>query len=150
MKDGADLEARAHMMAAAAMGATAFQKGLGAMHALAHPIGAMHGAHHGMTNATLMPYVLKFNRPAIEPRIARLAAFLGLKPSFDAFQAWILELRAAIGVPHTLLALGVPTTDAEKIAEMAIHDPSAGGNPVELTKSAALELIEAAATGALA
>ncbi len=150
VKDGANLEARAHMMAAAAMGATAFQKGLGAMHALAHPIGAMHGAHHGMTNATLRPYVLKFNRPAIEPRIARLAAFLGLKPSFDAFQGWILELRAAIGVPHTLLALGVPTTDAEKIAEMAIHDPSAGGNPVELTKSAALELIEAAATGALA
>ena len=150
VKNGSDLEARANMMAAAAMGATAFQKGLGAMHALAHPIGAVHGAHHGMTNATLMPYVLAFNRPEIETRVARLAAYLGLEASFDAFQRWIIELRAEIGVPHTLIALGVPTDRADEIAAMAVADPSAGGNPVTLTKQAARKLFDDAAAGVLA
>jgi len=150
VKDGADLEARANMMAAATMGATAFQKGLGAMHALAHPIGAVHGAHHGMTNATLMPYVLAFNRSEIEPRIARLAAYLGLEASFDAFQGWILALRQEIGVPHTLAALGVPTSRADEIAAMAVQDPSAGGNPAPLTREAARKLFDDAAAGVLA
>ena len=150
VKNGSDIEARANMMAAAAMGATAFQKGLGAMHALAHPIGSLHGAHHGMTNAVLMPYVLAFNRPEIEARIARLAAFLGLTASFDAFQRWIVTLREEIGVPATLIALGVPTTKADEIAAMAVEDPSAGGNPVKLTKDAARALFDAAASGRLA
>ncbi len=150
VRNGSDIEARAMLMAAAAMGATAFQKGLGAMHSLSHPIGSIHGAHHGMTNAVFMPYVLAFNRPAIEPRIGRLAAYLGLKASFDAFLQWILDLRAEIGVPHTLVALGVPLERADEIAEMAIHDPTAGSNPVTLTKAAARRLFDNAASGALA
>jgi len=147
VKDGTDIEARANLMAAAAMGATAFQKGLGAMHSLSHPIGAIYGAHHGMTNATFMPYVLEFNRPVIEAKIARLAAYMGLAPNFDAFLKWVLDLRKEIGVPHTLVALGVPLDRADEIAEMAIVDPTAGSNPVELTKVAARALFDAAASG---
>jgi len=150
VKDGSDIEARAMLMAAAAMGATAFQKGLGAMHSLAHPIGAIHGAHHGMTNAVFMPYVLEFNRPAIEARIARLAAYLGMAASFDAFHRWVLDLRAEIGVPHTLVAFGVPLTHVDEIVDMAVVDPTAGSNPVKLTKDAARRIFDAAATGALA
>jgi alcohol dehydrogenase len=147
VKTGTDIEARAMLMAAAAMGATAFQKGLGAMHSLSHPIGSLHGAHHGMTNAVFMPYVLTFNRAAIEQRIERLAAYLGMKPSFEAFHAWVLALREEIGVPHTLVALGVPLDQADLIAEMAIVDPTAGSNPVKLTKAAARQIFDAAATG---
>ena len=99
-RNGGDLEARAHMMSAAAMGATAFQKALGAIHALSHPVGALYDTHHGLTNAVFMPYVLSFNRPAIEARIARLAAYLGLEPTFEAFLAWVLALRTEIGIPH--------------------------------------------------
>ena len=143
-----DLDARADMMAAAAMGATAFQKGLGGMHALAHPIGAVFDTHHGMTNATLMPYVLAFNRPAIEERIARLAAWLGLaQADFDGFLGFVLELRARIGVPHTLAELGVDEARAELLAEMAAVDPSAGGNPRSFDRAAAAQVIEAAMRG---
>lgn len=150
VKTGTDIEARAMLMAAAAMGATAFQKGLGAMHSLSHPIGAIHGAHHGMTNAVFMPYVLKFNREAIEERIQRLAAYLGLEPTFDAFLDWVLALRHQIGVPHTLVALGVPLDRADEIAAMAVDDPTAGSNPVKLTKEGARRLFDAAASGMLA
>jgi len=150
VKMGSDIEARAMLMAAATMGATAFQKGLGAMHALSHPIGSLHGSHHGMTNAVFMPYVLTFNRPAIETRIERLAAFLGLQPSFEAFHEWVLALRREVGVPHTLVALGVPLDKADLIAEMAVVDPSAGGNPVKLTKEAARRIFDHAASGDLA
>ena len=104
------------MMAAAAMGATAFQKGLGAIHALSHPVGALYDTHHGMTNAVFMPYVLAFNRPAVEDRIARLAAYLGLAASFDAFIDFVLALRRDIGVPHTLDGLGVDDDKAETVA----------------------------------
>ena len=129
-----DLDARADMMAAAAMGATAFQKGLGGMHALSHPVGAVYDTHHGMTNATFMPYVLQFNRSAIEQRITRLAAYLGLpNPGFDSFLDCVLDLRQAVGVPHTLLELGVDNQQIDLIAEMAIVDPSAGGNPIPMT-----------------
>lgn len=144
-----DIEARAQMMAAAAMGATAFQKGLGGMHALAHPIGALCDTHHGMTNATLMPYVLQFNRAAIETRIARLAAYLGLEqPSFQGFVQFILDLRAQIGVPHTLRELGVAEDRAALVAEMAVADPSAGGNPVPLDVEATRSIFDAAWAGA--
>jgi alcohol dehydrogenase class IV len=149
VKDGTDIEARAMMMAAASMGATAFQKGLGAIHALSHPLGALYGTHHGMTNAVFMPYVLVFNRPAIDRRIERLAAFLGLGRGFEPFLDWILALRTEIGIPHTLAGLDVPTNEAEKIAEMAIRDPTAGGNPVTLTKAAALRIFGRATEGAL-
>ncbi len=144
-----DLEARAQMMAAAAMGATAFQKGLGGMHALAHPIGALCDTHHGMTNATLMPYVLNFNRTAIDARIARLAAYLGLaQPSFEGFVQFILDLRERIGVPHTLRELGVAADRAALVAEMAVADPSAGGNPVPLDVQATRLIFDAAWAGA--
>ncbi|HEV7329007.1 MAG TPA: iron-containing alcohol dehydrogenase [Bosea sp. (in: a-proteobacteria)] len=142
--DGADIEARAQMMAAAAMGATAFQKGLGAIHALSHPIGSVHHTHHGMTNAVFMPYVLAFNRPTIEEEIARLAAYLGLEPSFDAFYDWIIALRRDLGVPETLKAFGVTGIDYGRLAKMAIVDPTAGGNPVPLTEAAAEALFREA------
>ena len=100
--NGKDITARAHMMSAAAMGATAFQKGLGAIHSLSHPIGALYDTHHGMTNAVFMPYVLAFNRDAIEERIARLAAYLGIKGGFDGFAKAVLKLRKELKVPHTL------------------------------------------------
>lgn len=142
--DGTDIEARAQMMAAAAMGATAFQKGLGAIHALSHPIGSVHHTHHGMTNAVFMPYVLTFNRPAIEEKIARLAAYIGLEPSFDAFYDWIIGLRRELGVPETLKAFGVTGIDYGRLAKMAIVDPTAGGNPVPLTEAAAEALFREA------
>jgi alcohol dehydrogenase len=144
--DGTDIEARAHMMSAAAMGATAFQKGLGAIHSLSHPIGALYDTHHGMTNALFMPYVLDFNRPAIEARIERLAAYCGISGGFDGFRSKIMDLRTELSVPSTLrdLIAGLDMDDARRdlIAEMAIVDPTAGGNPVELTKQAALVLLE--------
>ena len=145
-----DLDARADMMAAAAMGATAFQKGLGGMHALSHPVGAVYDTHHGMTNATFMPYVLQFNRPAIEERITRLAAYMGLPtPGFDSFLAFVLKMREDIGVPHTLGELGVDDSKAGLIAEMAIVDPSAGGNPVPLDLKGAAAIFLAASQGRL-
>lgn len=144
--DGTDIEARAHMMSAAAMGATAFQKGLGAIHSLSHPIGALYDTHHGMTNALFMPYVLDFNRPAIEDRIERLAAYCGVSGGFDGFRSKIMDLRTELSVPSTLRDLipGLRMDDARRdlIAEMAIVDPTAGGNPVELSKEAALALLE--------
>ena len=149
VKNGADLEARADMMSAAAMGATAFQKGLGAIHALSHPVGALYDTHHGLTNAVFMPYVLAFNRAAIEDRICRLAAYIGVERSFDAFQRWILELRQDIGIAHTLRDLNIPTDRLDDIAAMAIVDPTAGGNPVELTLEGAKAIFMAAHQGTL-
>ena len=146
----ADLDARAQMLAAAAMGATAFQKGLGGMHALSHPIGALHDTHHGMTNATVMPYVLQFNRSAIEERITRLAAYLGLpNPGFDSFLTFVLKLRQDIGVPHTLRELVVGEPEIELIADMAIIDPSASGNPLPLSRDDAIGIFNAAWSGCL-
>ena len=151
--NGNDLVARAHMMSAAAMGATAFQKGLGAIHSLSHPIGALYDTHHGMTNAVFMPYVLAFNRAAIEDRIARVARYVGIEGGFDGFGKAILKLREELGVPHTLpgLVKGLDMDDERKqlIADMAVVDPTAGGNPVELTKSAALTILQNAIDGRL-
>ena len=145
-----DLDARADMLVAASMGATAFQKGLGGMHALAHPIGALYDTHHGMTNATLMPYVLKFNRAHIEERITRLAAYLQLaNPGFDSFLELVMQLRSDTGVPHSLAELGVDEQQTALIAEMAIVDPSAGGNPRVLTAADAAQLFTDAVRGEL-
>lgn len=139
-KDGADIEARANMMSAAAMGAVAFQKGLGAIHSLSHPVGAIYNTHHGMTNAVVMPPVLRFNRPAIEEKIVRAAAYLGIAGGFDGFYDYVLKLREELGVPDKLSALGVGTDRIDEMSEMAIVDPTAGGNPVELTLDAAKKL----------
>ena len=151
--NGKDLTARAHMMAAAAMGATAFQKGLGAIHSLSHPIGALYDTHHGMTNAVFMPYVLAFNRDAIEERIVRLAAYIGVKGGFDGFAKSILKLRKELKVPHALPGLikGLEMDKKRKtlIADMAVVDPTAGGNPVKLTKKAALALLDNALAGTI-
>lgn len=131
VRDGSNITARAHMMVAATMGAAAFQKGLGAIHALSHPVGALYDTHHGMTNAVVMPYVLAFNRDAIEGKLARLAAWLQLpKPSFQAVMDWVLRLRDEIGIVHTLADLGVGADRLEELAQMAALDPTAGGNPV--------------------
>jgi len=151
--NGKDVTARAHMMSAAAMGATAFQKGLGAIHSLSHPVGALYDTHHGMTNAVFMPYVLAFNRDAIEERIARLAAYVGIKGGFDGFAKAVLKLRKELNVPHTLPGLikGLAMDKKRKglIADMAIVDPTAGGNPVKLTKKAALALLDNTISGTL-
>jgi alcohol dehydrogenase len=146
-RNGGDIDARARMMAAAAMGATAFQKGLGGMHALAHPIGAVFDTHHGLTNAVLMPYVLRFNRSAIEARIARLAAYLELNGGFDGFLDWILALRRDLGIPHSLAALEIDPGRADMIARMAAADPSAGGNPLTFDAAAARQVFDAAMAG---
>jgi alcohol dehydrogenase class IV len=147
VQDGGDIEARASMMAAAVAGATAFQKGLGAIHALSHPIGALHDTHHGLTNAVLIPYVLTFNRKAVEEKIRRVAAYLGLRPSFRAFLDWMLELRAAIDVPHTLAGLDVGDRNIDRIVAMAVEDPTAPGNPVALDKRAARTIFKRALEG---
>jgi len=143
VKDGSDIEARAHMMSAAAMGATAFQKGLGAIHAISHPVGAIYNTHHGMTNAVVMPPVLKLNRPAIETRIGRLADYLGIKGGFDGFYDYVLALREQVGVPDKLRDLGVASDRIEELSEMALKDPCCAGNPVELTKENVTALFNA-------
>jgi alcohol dehydrogenase len=145
--DGNDLEARAHMMSAAAMGATAFQKALGAIHALSHPVGALYDTHHGLTNAVFMPYVLVFNRAAIEAKIERLSAYMGLPARFDAFLDWVLKLRAELGVPHTLKDLGVDDKRFDIMSEMAPNDPTAGGNPLPIDAKSSRDLYERTYTG---
>ena len=138
--NGNDLSARAQMMSAAAMGAVAFQKGLGAAHAISHPVGALYHTHHGMTNAVVLPAVLRFNRPAIELEIAAAAAYLNIAGGFDGFYARIMELRRALGVPESLREMGVDDKRADDVAKMAIADPSAAGNPVPLTEDSARRL----------
>lgn len=141
--DGSDIEARAHMMSAAAMGATAFQKGLGAIHAISHPVGAVHNTHHGTTNAVCMPEVLKFNRPAIEDRFDMVAAYLGIKGGFDGFCAFVEELNASLGIPRTLGGIGVKDADVDALSKSALNDPSVGGNPVPMTYDNTRAMIEA-------
>ena len=127
---GDDIEARTRMLVASSMGATAFQRGLGAMHALAHPLGAIYDAHHGTLNAILMPYVLIANKSAILEPVARLSRYLGLKPGFDPFLDWVMELRSSIGIPNTLQEINIGDDRLDEIGEMAVADPSAGTNPV--------------------
>jgi alcohol dehydrogenase len=148
-REPANIEARAHMMSAAAMGATAFQKALGAIHALSHPVGSIHNTHHGMTNAVFMPYVLLFNRPAIEEKMSRVSAYLGISGGFTGFLDYTLKLREELGVPHTLAGLGVVNPDVARMAKMSPLDPTAGGNPVLLDEAAAGRLFEQAISGKL-
>jgi alcohol dehydrogenase class IV len=138
-----DMEARAQMMSAAAMGAVAFQKGLGAIHSLSHPVGAVYGTHHGTTNAVVMPMVLEFNRAAIEDRIVRAAAYLGIEGGFSGFHAMVMDLRAQLNIPENLSAMGVEFARLDELTEMAMEDPSCGGNPVEMTRENTRALYEA-------
>jgi alcohol dehydrogenase class IV len=147
VKDGQNIAARANMMAAAAAGATAFQKGLGAIHALSHPVGALYNTHHGLTNAVFVPYVLAFNRKAIDEKIRRLAAYIGLRPNFRAFMDFVLELREQAGIPHTLAGLKVGDDKVDTIVKMAPEDPTAGGNPVKLDRRAARTIFMRALEG---
>ena len=132
--DGSDLEARANMMSAAAMGATAFQKGLGAIHALSHPIGAVYNTHHGTTNAICMPAVLAFNAEKIKDRFDLAAPYLGISGGFSGFCDFVQELNDSLGIPRRLSELGVGDDRIVELSEMALNDPSCGGNPVVLTQ----------------
>ncbi len=148
--DGSDVAARAHMLAAASMGAVAFQKGLGAIHALSHPVGALYDTHHGLTNAVVMPYVLAFNRAAIEDKLSRLAAWLALpEPSYQAVLDWVLALRDELQIPHTLKDLGVGEERLDELSNMAAEDPTAGGNPIPVGAAELRTMFVAAIEGRL-
>jgi alcohol dehydrogenase class IV len=149
VKDGNNFCARESMLVASCMGATAFQKGLGAMHALAHPLGALYHTHHGLLNAILMPYTLQANQSRIAPKINALCRYIGLEPKFDAFLNWILSLRQKIKIPHTLKDVITEPIDFDRIASMALLDPSAGGNPIAFTKDEYKKICLSAYAGTL-
>ncbi len=146
-RDGTDLEARTHMLVASAMGATAFQRGLGAMHALAHPLGALFDAHHGRLNAILMPYVLIANRSVIEEKICRLANHLSILGGFDGFLNWVLQMRQELNIEATLSELGIDTAQIDRIAQMATEDAAAGSNPIIFTQNQYKALLKEAIEG---
>jgi alcohol dehydrogenase class IV len=146
--DGTDIEARTQMLVCSSMGATAFQKGLGGMHALAHPLGALYDAHHGTLNAILMPYVLQANRLEIEQRIDRLTHYMGLaETGYDGFMAWVLDLREQVGIAHTLAGIGIDDAQAETVGKMAVEDPSAEGNPISFSADQYQEIFVNAVRG---
>ena len=133
-KDGKNLEARSNMLAAASMGSTAFQKGLGAIHSLSHPVNSIYNVHHGLSNAIFMPYVLTFNKKEIENKIIKISKYLDLKKkTFDAFLDWIINLRKELNIPHKLSdVVEIKTEDLDKLSKMALEDPSTLGNPKKL------------------
>ena len=141
-EDGHDMEARAHMMSAAAMGATAFQKGLGAIHAISHPIGAVYNTHHGTTNAVVMQAVLNFNRRAVEARLDTAAAYLGIGGGYEGFHARVGEINRLFGIPANLTELGVTNPDLDALTDSALADPSTGGNPVIMNQDNTRQLLE--------
>jgi alcohol dehydrogenase class IV len=149
VKMGKDIDARGNMLVASSMGATAFQRGLGAIHALSHPFGGLYDAHHGLLNGIVMPYVLKANRRKIEKEIERAAAYLGIKGGFNGFLKWILALRKEIGIPHKLADIGIDTKRLDEVAKMAIKDPSAGGNPIQFSEKQYKALARKCVTGDL-
>jgi len=139
--DGTDLEARSHMMSAAAMGATAFQKGLGAIHALSHPIGAIYHTHHGTTNAVCMPAVLRFNKPAIKDTLTEAANYLDISGGFDGFCKFVDDLNDSLAIPKSLAGLGIKNPDIDRIVSGALIDPSTGGNPIKMTDENTRKLV---------
>ncbi|MBL6932453.1 MAG: iron-containing alcohol dehydrogenase [Rhodospirillales bacterium] len=148
VEDGSNLIARANMLSAASMGATAFQKGLGAIHSLAHPVGAVYNTHHGLANAVFMPYVIDFNRDAISERMKRLGRYLGLADaSFDGIMQWTLDFRKLLDIPHTAREIGVEDSRLDELAEMAAADPTAGGNPIKVGAADMKKMYEAAMEG---
>jgi alcohol dehydrogenase class IV len=149
VKKGQDLDARGNMLIASSMGATAFQRGLGAIHALSHPFGGLYDAHHGLLNGIVMPYVLKANRKKIEKDIERAAAYLGIKGGFNGFLKWVLALRKEVGIPHKLADIGIDTKRLDEVAKMAIKDPSAGGNPIQFSEKQYKALAKRCVTGDL-
>ena len=150
VENGSDITARMQMITASSMGATAFQKGLGAMHALAHPLGALYDAHHGLLNAVLMPYVLLVNRSAVGDKLERSARYLNLpNPGFDSFLDWVLRLRERIAIPHSLRDLGIDESKCELVGQMAVEDPTAATNPIALSADQYGELFSRAVKGDL-
>ena len=150
-RDGSDVEARSRMLAAASMGATAFQKGLGAVHSISHPVGALYDTHHGLTNGVVLPYVMSFNRAAIAERMRLLGRVLDLaRPDFDGVLDWILALRKELGVPHTLAELGVGEERIDEMAAMAVDDPTAASNPIRMEAADFAKVIRAALRGDVA
>jgi alcohol dehydrogenase class IV len=148
--DGRDIEARAQMLAAASMGATAFQKGLGGVHAIAHPVGSWFNTHHGLTNAVILPYIMTFNRNAIAEKTDVIARVLDLpERGFDGFLAWVLAMRRELGIPHSLAAIGVSADKASIIGREAAIDPSAGGNPIPVNAAQLEHVFRAAVNGRL-
>lgn len=141
-RDSMDLEARLNMMSAGIMGAIAIQKGLGAIHALSHQIGAMYNTHHGTTNAVLMPMVLRFNQKAVERKIEKLAGYLEIPGGFEGFHAFLLAFRADLAIPQSLSEMGIASDHVQDIAAKAIANPMAAGNPVKLTLDNTMELLE--------
>jgi alcohol dehydrogenase class IV len=148
--NGQDIQARAQVMVASTMGATAFQRGLGGMHALAHSLGALYDSHHGLLNAVLMPYVLKANRSAIEQRIERLSRYLELEDaSFDGFVNWVVAMRLELEIPHSLAETGIDSARIDKIGQMAFTDAAAGGNPISFSAQQYSAICLAAVSGEL-
>ncbi|HEY2684953.1 MAG TPA: iron-containing alcohol dehydrogenase [Steroidobacteraceae bacterium] len=148
--DGKDIEARAQMLAAASMGATAFQKGLGAVHAIAHPVGSWFNTHHGLTNAIILPYVALFNRNAIAYKTEVISRVLNLpKPGFDGFLEWTLAMRRELDIPHSLAEIGVDLKNSDVIGREAENDPSAGGNPFKVNAAQLEHVFRAAVAGKL-
>ncbi|WP_339490454.1 iron-containing alcohol dehydrogenase [Pseudomonas sp. EL_65y_Pfl2_R95] len=147
---GEDVEARLQMLVASSMGATAFQRGLGAMHALAHPLGALYDAHHGLLNAVLMPYVLQANKARIAEQMEKLARYLNLKDiSFNGVLDWVLALREEVGIPHSLLEIGIDDAQIERVGNMAHADASAGTNPIAFSAAQYSQLFLRALDGKL-
>ena len=139
--NGKNIEARAHMLVASMMGAAAFQKGLGAIHSITHPVNSLYHTHHGTTNGTVMPFVLNYNRSTIEDKFVRLANFLDIKGGFDGIVQWVIDLKKEMEIPETLKDMGVQPGDEIKLAPLAQEDPSTGGNPLEMTEEKFQELI---------
>jgi alcohol dehydrogenase len=149
VQKGSDVDARGNMLMASSMGATAFQRGLGAIHALSHPFGGLYDAHHGLLNGIIMPYVLKANARKIDKAIERAAAYLGIKGGFDGFLKWVLGLRKEIGVPHALQNIGIDGARLDEVAKMAIRDPTAESNPLPFSEAQYKALAKKCVTGAL-
>ena len=139
--NGKNIEARAHMLVASMMGSAAFQKGLGAIHSITHPVNSLYHTHHGTTNGTVMPFVLNYNRSTIEDKFVRLANFLDIKGGFDGIVQWVIDLKKEMEIPETLKDMGVQPGDEVKLAPLAQEDPSTGGNPLEMTEEKFQELI---------
>lgn len=149
-RDGSDLDARSDMLAAAMMGCVAFQKGLGGIHAMSHPVGSLYDTHHGLTNAVVMPYVLAFNRSVVEADLGRLAGYLELPgASFQSIMDWVMELRREFQIPGTLAELGVATERLDDMAAMGEIDPTATGNPIPLTRDNLRPLFDNAISGTM-
>ena len=134
INNGKDLEARSDLLAAASMGSTAFQKGLGAIHSLSHPINAQFNVHHGLSNAIFMPYVLTFNKNFIDYRIVAICDYRNLEKNFDSFLNWVLELRKKLNIPHKLSeVIEIKKINIDQLSKMALEDPSTATNPIKLT-----------------